>query len=56
MNDTGFKYTYFNNLFIPIILIILVLTFVFIILIVPYDMKAYSSNISKTVTSFLNST
>jgi hypothetical protein len=54
MSDTGFKYTYFNNLFIPIILITLVLTFIFIIIVVPYDMKAYSANVANSVTSFLN--
>jgi hypothetical protein len=51
MNDTGFKYTYFNNMFIPIVLTILVLTFIFIIIVVPYDLTAYPANVVNAVNS-----
>jgi hypothetical protein len=54
MGDTEFKYTYFNNLFIPIILIVLIFVFIFIVIVVPYDMKAYVVNTaSNSVSSFL---
>jgi len=54
MDDTGFKYTYFNNLFIPIILITLIMTFIFIIIVVPYDITASTVNTANSITSFLN--
>ena len=54
MSDTGFKYTYFNNLFIPIILLVLIFIFIFIIIVVPFDIKAYTVNAaSNSVSSFL---
>ena len=54
MSNTEFKYTYFNNLFIPIILLVLIFIFIFIIIVVPYDMKASVVNTaSNSVSSFL---
>jgi len=47
-----FKDTYFRNMFIPIIFIVLVFTFAFIVITVPIDLSEYTASAANSA-SFL---